>query len=103
LLTRCLLLTIGKILGIGADWSYTDARGSYQPDMRAHLLTLDGGSIYLQTTGLTQKDGLVHVRTTFETGNSGYAWLNSVVGIGIMRGTSTGFRIDMWQMTSPGA
>lgn len=88
---------LGKVLAIGGDWGLTDPRGYYYPDMRTQLETPDEAYIAIRTTGWTNTDGSIHVRTSYETGSSSYMWLNDVVGLGIMHPTNTGFELDMWQ------
>ncbi|KAF2665202.1 hypothetical protein BT63DRAFT_87420 [Microthyrium microscopicum] len=94
----------GKILNLGADWRLTDVNGIVRPDARYNLLTDDGTYVYIQTEGPTLTDGHSVLRAKFETATNGtYAWLNQVVGVGILTrsGTSRVF-IDMWDFRSGG-
>jgi len=90
----------GKILAIGADWGLSTAQGFYYSDMRAQIRTMDGANIYAQTTGLMQgNNGVIYVRTTFQTGHKDYWWLNYAFAFGTMKASGTGFVVDMWHLT----
>ena len=71
----------GRVLDLGADWGLTDPKtGIFSADTRYQLHTYDGAWIYIRTSGSTQPGGESHLRVVFETGDSRYYWLNSVVG-----------------------
>ena len=71
----------GRVLDLGADWGLTDPKtGIFSPDTRYQLQTYDGAWIYIRTSGSGQPSGETHLRVVFETGDSRYYWLNSVVG-----------------------
>lgn len=71
----------GKILDVGADWGWTDVQtGIFSADTRYNLQIDDGANIFLQTSGPSQKNGDLHLRVVFETGDKKYYWLNNVVG-----------------------
>ncbi|MBJ7413594.1 MAG: hypothetical protein JHD15_25015 [Phenylobacterium sp.] len=78
-----------------------DARvraGAIRPDARYNIRTHDGVNVFVQTEGFPLPDGRTMLRGKFETGRNGsYAWLNDVVGVGVLRreGTSA-VRIEMW-------
>jgi hypothetical protein len=96
--------TLGTVLSTGSDWRLTDANGAIRPDARYNLLTNDGTYIYIQTEGFPLSDGRTMLRGKFETGSNGtYAWLNDVVGVGVLKrnGTSA-VAIEMWHAT-PGS
>lgn len=92
----------GTVLSLGADWRLTDAQGVIRPDARYNIRTNDGTNIYVQTEGFPLPDGRTMLRGKFETGSNGtYAWLNDVVGVGVLRrnGTSA-VRIEMWHVSA---
>ncbi|KAK0614767.1 hypothetical protein B0T14DRAFT_606958 [Immersiella caudata] len=91
----------GKILAIGADWGLSTPQGFYYSDMRAQIRTMDNANIYVQMTGLMQgNNGVVYVRTTFQTGHKDYWWLNYAFTFGTMRASGTGYVVDMWYLTA---
>jgi hypothetical protein len=91
---------IGKILNLGADWLLVDARGNARPDTRYNIQTDDGTYIYVQTEGPTLKDGRILLRGKFETSTNGtYAWLNDVVGVGVLTAKTDQVLIDMWEVS----
>ncbi|KAK3048808.1 hypothetical protein LTR09_009920 [Extremus antarcticus] len=74
-------------------------------DTRYNLQIDDGANIFLQTSGPSQKNGDLHLRVVFETGDKKYYWLNNVVAIGRLRQVeqyeeSFVLRIDMWHMAT---
>ncbi|KAF2127654.1 hypothetical protein P153DRAFT_295088 [Dothidotthia symphoricarpi CBS 119687] len=92
----------GKVLDLGADWRLTDANGRIRPDARYNIQTNDGTFITVQTEGRPpQSDGRTMLAGKFETGMNGtYAWLNDVVGVGVLtRNGTESVRIDMWQVS----
>ncbi|KAK4222452.1 hypothetical protein QBC38DRAFT_519196 [Podospora fimiseda] len=89
----------GKILAIGADWGLSTPQGSYYTDMRAQIRTMDNANIYVQMSGLMQRnDGLIYVRATFQTGAQNYWWMNYAFAFGTMRASGTGFMVEMWHL-----
>jgi hypothetical protein len=77
-----------------------DANGTLHADVRQTLATDDGANIQVFETGTLQPDGTVYVRFTWETGSEKYYWLNSAVGVGIIRLVSqTDITIDAWQVS----
>jgi hypothetical protein len=91
----------GTVLNLGADWRLTDAQGVIRPDARYAIRTNDGTNVVVVTEGFPLPDGRTMLRGKFETGSNGtYAWLNDVVGVGVLKrnGTSA-VRIDMWHVS----
>jgi hypothetical protein len=91
----------GTVLNVGADWRLTDAQGVIRPDARYAIRTHDGANIVVVTEGFPLEDGRTMLRGKFEAGRNGtYAWLNDVVGVGVLKrnGTSA-VRIDMWHVS----
>jgi len=87
-------------LAIGADWGLSTPNGLYYSDMRAQIRTMDNANIYVQMSGLMQgNNGVVYVRTTFQTGHKDYWWLNYAFAFGTMKVSGTGFVVDMWYLT----
>ncbi|KAL5118772.1 hypothetical protein ACEQ8H_003275 [Pleosporales sp. CAS-2024a] len=95
----------GSVLNLGADWRLTDAQGALRPEARYALRTLDGASIVVETEGFpvaADADGRTMLRAKFEAGAGGpYAWLNDVVGVGVLtREGTAAVRIDMWHVSA---
>lgn len=88
-------------MNVGADWSLTDAKGTFSPDTRYQLKTNDGANIFITTNGPGQTDGTSHLRVVFETGSATYWWLNNIVAVGILRSVGSGVAIDVFQLNSP--
>ena len=92
----------GEILPGGGDWLVMGNDRICRLDVRATLLTDDGGYVYLTNTGRvvladadagrrylageTLRAEHMHTRTAplFETGAEKYAWLNGTVNIGFV-------------------
>jgi hypothetical protein len=57
--------------------------------------------VVVVTEGFPLPDGRTMLRGKFETGANGtYAWLNDVVGVGVLkRNGTTAVRIDMWHVS----
>jgi hypothetical protein len=57
--------------------------------------------VYVRTEGPTLPDGHSMLRARFETGVNGtFAWLNDVVGVGVLTRKGTGaVGIDMWHVS----
>jgi hypothetical protein len=95
-----LIECVGKVLNLGADWLLVDSRGNSRPDTRYNIQTDDGTYIYVQTEGPTLKDGRILLRGKFETNTNGtYAWLNDVVGVGVLTAKTNQVLIDMWEVS----
>ncbi len=77
-------LATGKILDVGADWGNTGTDGVFHADTRYNLQTNDGANIYIRTSGPQQSNGDLYLRMIFETGATNYAWLNSIVAVGVL-------------------
>ncbi|KEY73872.1 hypothetical protein S7711_06082 [Stachybotrys chartarum IBT 7711] len=89
----------GRVLNIGADWSWTDGRGTFNADTRYQLQTNDGANIFIQTSGPGQSNGRIYLRGIFETGSDRYWWLNNVIAIGVLTPGNGYVAIDMFHMT----
>jgi hypothetical protein len=89
----------GRVLhGSGGDWFILRRDGAGQLDVRITIQTDDGALIYMRYEGIMAGDALPRVlageailpadyyfRTTpyFETSSEKYAWLNTVVAVGV--------------------
>jgi hypothetical protein len=77
----------GKVLPPGGDWLQTVAGNVRLLDVRALLITDDDQRIYMTYKGVmyTPQGGSLYWRITpyFETGSEKYAWLNSIVCVGV--------------------
>ena len=77
----------GKVLPPGGDWLQTVAGNVRLLDVRALLMTDDDQRIYMTYKGVmyTPQGGSLYWRITpyFETGSEKYAWLNSIVCVGV--------------------
>lgn len=93
----------GTVLPLGGDWPLIDANnpnGTLTIDVRQSFATDDGAFIQVFETGSSQPDGSALVRLTFETGSQKYYWINSVVGVGILRlGSGSEITIDAFQVS----
>jgi hypothetical protein len=83
----------GKVLTPGGDWLQTVAGNVRLLDVRTLLLTDDDQRIYMTYKGVlfTPQGGERYQRVTpyFETASEKYAWLNSIVTVGV------GFSVPM--------
>lgn len=70
-------------------------------DIRQAFQTDDGAFIHVTQNGEAQANGQSFIRVAFETGAPQYAWLNSVVGVGIVtRSYDSNVVInDVWQVS----
>lgn len=78
----------GTVLYGGGDWAKKRPDGSTMLDVRATMKTDDGELIYCYYNGIiAQKDSGFYFRTTpyFETKSEKYAWLNTVVAVGVFK------------------
>lgn len=90
----------GEVLPGGGDWFLLRPDGVGELDVRATLRTHDGALIYAYYRGILRAEpavwerivggadvpaGEYYFRTTpvFETGSAEYAWLNSIVTVGV--------------------
>lgn len=81
----------GTVLNVGADWIKTRADGVSELDVRVTLKTDDDALIYMSYTGILSRSeagNYWRVVPKFETDSEKYAYLNSIIAIGI------GKRID---------
>ena len=81
----------GSIVPPAGEWATVRPDGSGKADVRLSLQT-DDGALILMTyhgIGLPPVDGKVTVRTAplFETGDTRYAWLNTVQAVGFGNAT----------------
>jgi hypothetical protein len=75
----------------GGDWLILRADQSARLDVRIVLLTNDGAVIYMQYGGIgSAADGKLRSAPLFETGDTRYAWLNNVQGVGVGSVTESG-------------
>lgn len=77
----------GRVLPPGGDWLQTVTGNVRLLDVRALLVTDDEQRIYMTYKGVmyTPPGGSLYWRTTpyFETASEKYAWLNSIVCVGV--------------------
>ncbi len=77
----------GKVVPPGGDWLVTAPGNVRLLDVRALLVTDDDQRIYMSYKGVlyTPQGGERYWRTTpyFETASEKYAWLNSIVCVGV--------------------
>jgi hypothetical protein len=92
------MVLIGKVLGIGADWSLTDSKGIFSADTRYQLQTNDGANIFIQTFGPTYNDSAIGLHMLFETGSASYYWMNDIVAVGVLHSGGGGVSIDAYQI-----
>ena len=101
----------GIMIPGGGDWLIVRPDGSAKIDVRDTLLTDDGEHIYISYNGYMSDASLIfkimngeqvdpssyYFRTTpyFETASKKYAWLNTVVAIGIGEFNATGLTYDV--------
>jgi len=72
-----------------------------RPDARYAIRTVDGANIVVVTEGFPEPGGGKMLRAKFEASTNGsYAWLNDVVGVGVLKSNGTNaVRIDMWHVS----
>lgn len=88
-------------MNLGADWGLIDNNGTFSADTRYHLVTDDGTSIFIRTSGPAQKNGNIHLRLQYETSTVGkYAWLNDVIAVGVLKAGNGYVVIDAYELTS---
>lgn len=80
----------GEVLPIGGDWAQIRDNGTTAVNVRATLKTHDGAHIIMTYggRGSTSGDKRIVSQPLFECLEPKYAWLNSVVAIGVGRGTT---------------
>jgi hypothetical protein len=87
---------------LAGDWLLIGADGTAHLDLRFLLETGDGAMIYVSGPGrvdLSAGGGRPgYLATTFETGDTRYAWLNRVVAVGRAQATATGFVYSMYEL-----
>ena len=95
---------LGTALPLGADWGLIDLQNpntTFTADIRQAFKTDDGAFIHVTQNGEAQANGQTFIRVAFETGAPKYAWLNSVVGVGIVTRSANSNVIinDVWQVS----
>jgi hypothetical protein len=106
----------GIVLGhAGNDWLLTRADGSFQQDVRLTLQTDDGALIMMSYRGVRHSSPEVasrmasgeqlprdqyYLRTApfFETGSPRYAWLNTIVSVGVGERLPNGAAYDVFEI-----
>ena len=103
----------GKVLPGGGDWVLLRKDGVSQLDVRITLQTDDGALIYVTYRGISTMapevrqriiEGAVvapseyyfRIAPSFETSATKYAWLNSLVAVGVGRRTRTGVAYSVY-------
>ena len=103
----------GEVLPGGGDWALIDGKNTLRLDARITLKTEDGALIFASYRGvITPVDpatvvkvisgriepGGFYYRTTpsFETGDERYAWLNTLVCVGVGNLTKSGVSYDIF-------
>jgi hypothetical protein len=99
----------------GSDWLLRRADGSFQQDVRLSLQTHDGALILMSYRGVRFASEEVSARLArgeivdrsqyylrtapfFETGDARYAWLNTIVSIGIGERLPNGAAYDVFEV-----
>src|SRR5581483_23073 len=78
----------GTVVGAGGDWIVRRPDGSSVLDVRLIVTTDDGERIFVTWRGVAYagESGLVaRIVPMFETSSAKYAWLNTVVSVGVYR------------------
>ena len=90
----------GDVMPIGGNWIWVTPDGVYNLDGRLTLRTYDGAGIYLRYTGyrrgladvlgrldagedIDPEKYYMRISLLFETGDTRYQWLNSILAIGV--------------------
>jgi hypothetical protein len=85
---------------MGGDWLLIDDKGIAYPDVRQTFHTDDDAYIQVFESGATQPDNSTHVRLQFETGSEKYAWMNTIVAVGLIHQINeTDIYIDTWEVS----
>ena len=99
----------------GSDWLLGRADGAFQQDVRLTLATHDGALILMSYRGVRTSSADVaaklargervgrdeyYLRTApfFETGDKRYAWLNTIVSVGMGERTANGAAYDVFEV-----
>lgn len=89
----------GKVLPGGGDWYLTRPDGVGEVDVRATIQTDDGALIYTHYKGVIDaKNGYFRTTPRYETSAEKYAWLNSIVAVGVGSSIPKGVRYDIFRI-----
>ncbi len=89
----------GKVLPGGGDWYLTRPDGVGEVDVRATIETDDGALIYTHYKGVIDaKNGYFRTTPRYETSSEKYAWLNSIVAVGVGSSIAKGVRYDIFRI-----
>ncbi|MCL3818599.1 DUF3237 domain-containing protein [Aeromicrobium wangtongii] len=92
----------GRLVDVGGhDWALIRPDGTLELDVRVLLHTDDDAHVLISYRGFRrQRDDGLYFRTslTFETGDSRYAWLNSIIAIGVGTRPPEGPRYDVHEI-----
>lgn len=91
----------GVILPGGGDWSKRRSDGSTMLDVRGTIKTDDDELVYVWYRGIVApKSGGLYFRTTpyFETASEKYAWLNTVVAVGVYKSVPGKVAYDVFEI-----
>lgn len=106
----------GRILNLGADWQTILADGTAELDTRYSIETDDGATVDIRNFGYrhgppeviaalahgeTIDPSLYYMRThpRFETGDSRYSWLNSLICLGTGAREASAVKIKVYEVT----
>ncbi|QDZ02732.1 DUF3237 domain-containing protein [Nitratireductor mangrovi] len=106
----------GRILNLGADWQTILADGTAELDTRYSFETNDGATVDIRNFGYrhgppeviaalargeTIDPALYYMRThpRFETGDSRYSWLNSLICLGTGARDASAVKIKVYEVT----
>lgn len=89
----------GKVLPGGGDWYLVRPDGVGEVDVRATIQTDDGALIYTHYKGvIDSKNGYFRTTPRYETTSEKYAWLNSIVAVGVGSSIEKGVRYDIFRI-----
>lgn len=91
----------GTILPGGGDWAKRRTDGSALLDVRATIKTNDDQLIYVHYHGISAtKEFGRYLRTTpyFETASEKYAWMNTIVAVGVVKPFPGGIGYDVFEI-----
>ncbi len=89
----------GKVLPGGGDWYLVRPDGVGEVDVRATIETDDGALIYTHYKGvIDSKNGYFRTTPRYETSSEKYAWINSIVAVGVGSSIDKGVRYDIFRI-----
>ncbi len=89
----------GKVLPGGGDWYLVRPDGVGEVDVRATIETDDGALIYTHYKGvIDSKNGYFRTTPRYETASEKYAWLNSIVAVGVGSSIEKGVRYHIYRI-----